>query len=483
MVKSQKLAFFLSVVLLLTVMLVGILFYALPFVSAEESTDKYVVFNQHVKNGNFSNGIEGFTLNGLSSNLANGVLTCTLTSLPSYDRASNISFVFDYVSSHKYYFNIDCKSSFSNAIVGFFNYSGVSFYMGVSSSLSSYSYIFTSDVSSNIVTEIYSNFTSYSLNDTFSIANINIIDLTQMFGAGNEPDIDTCRNLFIADYYPYNVVGSTISLDGFSNYSQGVFDTNRSYSTTLTYSLLSRSAFLYDNLGAPELEAIDYTSDNKLVCWGVVGLPLSNVIRAGNTITVSCSPSELLLGSEGVDGTQVNIAYLYNNTLVPCAVLISGTNEDYDRWATLSGNVTFSCPYDIDTIYIYCSNYNKPTPNKDKLAYIADLRVSFASFDNSIFLNQSWNSGYDSGFKGGYNKGYNKGLSVGSDKQYSFAGLLDAVIQAPITALIGSYDNTGIRRGGLLNFNFLGVNLSYFFTGLLSITIVIVVIRFILARK
>ena len=36
-----------------------------------------------------------------------------------------------------------------------------------------------------------------------SLDNMMIIDLTQMFGVGNEPDLETCRKLF-ANYIPYN---------------------------------------------------------------------------------------------------------------------------------------------------------------------------------------------------------------------------------------------------------------------------------------
>lgn len=32
-----------------------------------------------------------------------------------------------------------------------------------------------------------------------------LIDLTQMFGAGNEPTLEECKALFTEDYYPYNV--------------------------------------------------------------------------------------------------------------------------------------------------------------------------------------------------------------------------------------------------------------------------------------
>ena len=45
---------------------------------------------------------------------------------------------------------------------------------------------------------------------TYRVGNIKVINLTQMFGAGNEPTIKEFEAMFPADYYPYNE-GETIS--------------------------------------------------------------------------------------------------------------------------------------------------------------------------------------------------------------------------------------------------------------------------------
>lgn len=39
-----------------------------------------------------------------------------------------------------------------------------------------------------------------------------LVDLTQMFGAGNEPTLEQCREIFANDYYPYNA-GTLVSAD------------------------------------------------------------------------------------------------------------------------------------------------------------------------------------------------------------------------------------------------------------------------------
>lgn len=46
-------------------------------------------------------------------------------------------------------------------------------------------------------------------NETF---NAILVDLTQMFGAGNEPTLEQCREIFANDYYPYNA-GTLTSAD------------------------------------------------------------------------------------------------------------------------------------------------------------------------------------------------------------------------------------------------------------------------------
>lgn len=85
-----------------------------------------------------------------------------------------------------------------------------------------------------------------------------------------------------------------------------------------------------------------------------------------------------------------------------------------------------------------------------------------------------YTSGYDAGETAGYNRGKEDGYNIGrvdgimDSNNYSFLGLIGATVDAPITALTG-----------LLNFEILGVNLSSFFFGLFTVTLLIIVIRYI----
>lgn len=98
--------------------------------------------------------------------------------------------------------------------------------------------------------------------------------------------------------------------------------------------------------------------------------------------------------------------------------------------------------------------------------------------DNQIY-SQGYNDGlsanqdnvYKNGYNAGYNVGYNNGYSAGANAagEYTFFGLVSAVIDAPIQAFMG-----------LFNFELLGVNLAGFFTGLLTVAFIITIVRLIL---
>lgn len=92
--------------------------------------------------------------------------------------------------------------------------------------------------------------------------------------------------------------------------------------------------------------------------------------------------------------------------------------------------------------------------------------------------NIGYEQGYSAGDSAGYTRGYNVGDSAGftrgvaSANDYSFIGLIGSTIDAPIRALTG-----------LLNFEILGVNLSGFVYGLFTISLVIMIIKYIKGGK
>lgn len=89
---------------------------------------------------------------------------------------------------------------------------------------------------------------------------------------------------------------------------------------------------------------------------------------------------------------------------------------------------------------------------------------------------QGYNAGFDIGNDSGYNTGFNNGYTAGESagfnqgvlesNDYSFLGLLTAVVDAPVTVLRETF-----------NFNFLGFNVTTFIFSILTICLVIAILK------
>lgn len=138
-----------------------------------------------------------------------------------------------------------------------------------------------------------------------------------------------------------------------------------------------------------------------------------------------------------------------------------------------------------------------------------DFYVAGYNSASKGYYDNGYNNGYSAGNKDGYKTGYTAGDSKGyqrglSDSNtYSFLGLFGAIFDAPIKAIFGGtstlpagttitdsngntitlQSTTTVNRAGLLNFNLMGVNLSGFVLALFSISIIVVVIKFALAKR
>ena len=81
-----------------------------------------------------------------------------------------------------------------------------------------------------------------------------------------------------------------------------------------------------------------------------------------------------------------------------------------------------------------------------------------------------YQDGYNAGETIGYQNGYNAGVEHGGN--YSFMGLIGAVIDAPVSAFTS-----------LLNFELLGVNILGFISGLLTLALIIFIIKLCMGGK
>lgn len=105
---------------------------------------------------------------------------------------------------------------------------------------------------------------------------------------------------------------------------------------------------------------------------------------------------------------------------------------------------------------------------------------------NNDYYNNGYIYGYDRGSADGYDTGYNTGYNVGYDNgdlvgyqrgiedsnQYTFLNLIGAVIDAPITAFVN-----------LLDFNVFGFNMLNLCCSLLTLSLIILVVKFVLFRS
>ncbi|MDY4159885.1 MAG: hypothetical protein SOY02_06595 [Candidatus Onthovivens sp.] len=174
-----------------------------------------------------------------------------------------------------------------------------------------------------------------------------------------------------------------------------------------------------------------------------------------------------------------------------------------------------------DSLYIMRDVYNDVAYSSFLDSFIAqqDFKNVKIPSDNALYLkgyqsasDEYYNNGYNTGFSEGQKSGYNTGFIAGDSagysrgledsNNYSFLSLFGAVFDAPIQALFGGTQRlpagtkitdsngntitlqtaTTVNRGGLLNFELMGVNLSGFVLALFSLSILIVVIKFALGK-
>lgn len=145
------------------------------------------------------------------------------------------------------------------------------------------------------------------------------------------------------------------------------------------------------------------------------------------------------------------------------------TNESFvDMLFFQCANNTY-LPFYYNVInYTYYSQYfaNAEYVNGYGEGYNLGYDTGYSS-GSSIGESVGYNNGYTTGYTEGDLQGYNRGIN--SAHQFTFFNLLSAVVDAPVQALTG-----------LLNFNILGFNMLNFFTGLLTLAIILFIVRKIL---
>lgn len=153
--------------------------------------------NQLVQNGNFESTSGWTNETGVSHTISNNEITITNT-------IANNGVIQDnnIINGHKYFFIIVAKSNDLLPIVFGGSYaSGARLSMTLTANYAEYKGIYTANANSNRIS-IFSTSTG-----TFNAKQARCIDLTQQFGAGNEPtsvDDNRIKRIIAKGYIPYN---------------------------------------------------------------------------------------------------------------------------------------------------------------------------------------------------------------------------------------------------------------------------------------
>lgn len=139
--------------------------------------------------------------------------------------------------------------------------------------------------------------------------------------------------------------------------------------------------------------------------------------------------------------------------------------------------ITFTDVNGCKLSWIYSTWLGSPVVSFEKYRtyYVYSVDKNSADYLNgfnaglAVSSQEQYDLGYQNGKDVGIGIGYNRGIQAAND--YSFLGLLGAVVDAPIAAFTG-----------LFNFELLGINLKDFLAGLFTICIIIVVVRLILVK-
>lgn len=197
------------------------------------------------------------------------------------------------------------------------------------------------------------------------------------------------------------------------------------------------------------------------------------------------------------DFTNISYRYESNFSNSDNLLVYASLNKSYKYY--LQPNITQNDVYKFFALIDY-RNY-KPLDND---FYVAGYNSASSGYYDTGYKNGyavGNSDGYNNGFSAGDSKGYQRGLNDANN--YTFLSLFGAIFDAPIQALFGGTqrlpagtkitDSSGktitltsdtvVNRGGMLNFELMGVNLSGFVLALFSLSIIIIVIKFALAKK
>ena len=183
-----------------------------PFGGIDYADPVPVMLNQQISNGDFSNGATGWSGARTSRTVTDGVMTVTATGTAAA-ASSNIYAICSEqaIPGHKYFLSAEVKTP-SDPVKMYCR--GTADQFAETTMLGEWNHISAistgaSATNRNIIFLRFTKPTTYP-GDTYQIRNAFAVDLTQMFGAGNEPAADSCRDIFTGAYIQYDADGTSV---------------------------------------------------------------------------------------------------------------------------------------------------------------------------------------------------------------------------------------------------------------------------------
>ena len=251
---------------------------------------------------------------------------------------------------------------------------------------------------------------------------------------------------------------NTVFYEGYTKFGSGVKTLGNEVFNNVSASLNTEKKAWYPSS----------LSAGKYVCFG---LPFNYVMTPNVTASyVFSSPvaTKMMLGVYDSERKTVYFrAFLNNVSNVSFSAFDYRTSNSNDRivfygFVEDSNSVAtdFLVPTGVDTLHI--------TISAGQNGYDAGFNAGVNS------VKSQYDSQLDAVRENARQKGFAEAEAMfnNGDADYSFLGLISAVINAPIKAIIG-----------LLNFDILGVNMFSFVTSLLSLAVVLMIVKLVLGTR
>lgn len=359
-------------------------------------TDTLVNFNQIAVASHYN-----YNNYGLQLTTSNNVIT--LNGTPQFELTFDMGTI-NIVGLHKYYYFNDCDT--------------VSYKFKDIQTIENRS-IYTQNSNSTITSQIIVYVNNYSNTKV----HLNLIDLTLMFGAGNEPTVEQANEYFTADYYNYNT-GTPIpySKDYLQGYTDGANDLYDSMSITYNAYTIGSTSTTYANNTVERGELIFDQQVGAYMFSGVIGVNLMGTVERGTTFSINFDlyiPDLQGESSTFAASFLLHFGIVQNNELIeiiaitPIPLTSSNTN-------TYTGD--FQLTQTTDTVYIWV-DYNRVGSNTSPTQCFAfNSEMTFKSTDMGLLMNNSYQRGYNAAaasyyqgtenYNAIYNLGYQNGLSA-----------------------------------------------------------------------